>query len=92
MPESFKMGCVLGSLVCIYTLLSRIRFISYDGREYRLSGQAFTVGEAGTGKSFMTQLSDLLLEPLVEQDNLARDLEDKWKEEKQKFRWVVATP
>ena len=83
-PESFKMGCVLGSLVCIYTLLSRIRFISYDGREYRLSGQAFTVGEAGTGKSFMTQLSDLLLEPLVEQDNLARDLEDKWKEEKQK--------
>ena len=83
-PENFKMGCVLGSLVCIYTLLSRIRFVSYDGREYRLSGQAFTVGEAGTGKSFMTQLSDLLLEPLVEQDNLARELEDKWKEEKQK--------
>lgn len=83
-PENFKMGCILGSLVCIYTLLSRIRFVGYEGREYRLSGQAFTVGEAGTGKSFMTQLSDLLLEPLVEQDNIAREIEDKWKEEKQK--------
>ena len=83
-PEELKMGCVMVSLVCIYTLLTRVNFLGYDGREYRLSGQTFIVGEAGTGKSFITQLSDLWLKRLAEQDEAAREAEEKWREEKQK--------
>ena len=78
-PEDVKMGALLVTLPLVYTLLSRIAYKFYDGQWYRLSGQTYVVGDAASGKSFMTQLSTAWLSPIRVADTAGREQIRKWK-------------
>ena len=92
-PEQVKMGALLVTLPLLYTLLSRIAFKFYDGQWYRLSGQTYVVGDAASGKSFMTQLSTLWLAPIRAADNVGREQIRQWKQLKvQKGQNKMDTP
>lgn len=79
-PEDVRMGALLVTLPLVYTLLSRIAFKFYDGQWYRLSGQTYVVGDAASGKSFMTQLSTAWLSPIRVADTAGREQIRKWKQ------------
>ena len=79
-PEDVRMGALLVTLPLLYTLLSRIAFKFYDGQWYRLSGQTYVVGDAASGKSFMTQLSTAWLSPIRVADTAGREQIRKWKQ------------
>jgi len=79
-PEDVRMGALLVTLPLVYTLLSRITFKFYDGQWYRLSGQSYVVGDAASGKSFMTQLSTAWLSPIRVADTAGREQIRKWKQ------------
>lgn len=79
-PEDVRMGALLVTLPLVYTLLSRIAFKFYDGQWYRLSGQTYVVGDAASGKSFMTQLSTAWLSPIRVADTAGREQLRKWKQ------------
>ena len=92
-PEDVKMGALLVTLPLVYTLLSRIAYKFYDGQWYRLSGQTYVVGDAASGKSFMTQLSTAWLSPIRVADTAGREQIRKWKMLKvQKGQGKMDTP
>ena len=92
-PEDVKMGALLVTLPLLYTLLSRIAFKFYDGQWYRLSGQTYVVGDAASGKSFMTQLNTAWLSPIRVADTAGREQIRKWKQLKvQKGQGKMDTP
>ncbi len=92
-PEDVRMGALLVTLPLLYTLLSRIAFKFYDGQWYRLSGQTYVVGDAASGKSFMTQLSTAWLSPIRVADMAGREQIRKWKQLKvQKGQGKMDTP
>lgn len=92
-PEDVKMGALLVTLPLVYTLLSRIAYKFYDGQWYRLSGQTYVVGDAASGKSFMTQLSTAWLSPIRVADTAGREQIRKWKQLKvQKGQGKMDTP
>lgn len=92
-PEDVRMGALLVTLPLVYTLLSRIAFKFYDGQWYRLSGQTYVVGDAASGKSFMTQLSTAWLSPIRVADTAGREQIRKWKQLKvQKGQGKMDTP
>lgn len=92
-PDDVRMGALLVTLPLVYTLLSRIAFKFYDGQWYRLSGQTYVVGDAASGKSFMTQLSTAWLSPIRVADTAGREQIRKWKQLKvQKGQGKMDTP
>lgn len=75
-------GALLASLVMIYTLCTRIRFKFYGtvGKLERLSGMTFIIGSMASGKSFITPLDKLLMEPIREADRAGWEAENQYKE------------
>ncbi len=74
-----RVGAVLASLPMFYTLLTRIRFDHFDGTESRLSGMTFIIGPAASGKSFIRELDDVLMEPIRAEDARGREEENEYR-------------
>ncbi len=85
--RNMQIGAVLASLPMFYTLLTRVSFNHFHRNEQtRLSGMTFIIGPAASGKSFFLPLKDLLLKPLLTHDEAARDIERKYREEREKAK------
>ncbi len=76
-------GAVLASLPMFYTLLTRISFTHFSGKEERLSGMTFVIGPAASGKSFICDIDKLLMTPLRKADKEARKEEDTYNERRE---------
>ncbi len=78
-----RVGAVLASLPMFFTLLTRIRFDHFDGTESRLSGMTFIIGRAASGKSFIREIDNLLMEPIRSADAPGRKLEQDYRDKRE---------
>lgn len=82
-PENVKIGVLLASLPMMYTLATRVTFRHFDGTMTRLSGMAFVIGAAASGKSFILTLDKMLMEPIRMADKAGRKTEQEYRDSKE---------
>src|SRR5574344_1402481 len=81
-PEEYRATILLASLPILGTLATHARSIYFDGAEHSPSFLTCVVAPQASGKSCTRKLVDLLLGNLQQQDNMEREKERKWMEEK----------
>ena len=82
-PKNLRPGAILAALPCIYTLLSRVDTIFCNKQIVRLNGTTIWVGDSTIGKSHLKNVCSKWLSTLRKQDAQMRELEAKWKKEKE---------
>ena len=85
LPRLHRLGGVLAAGAMLGTYLTRTWWEHFDGKYYRLSFLCYVVGAAASGKSFITDLDRLLMDPLKVTDRVGRVAERQYKE-KQRAR------
>ena len=64
--------------------LTRCWWEHFDGKDYRLSFLVYIVGSAASGKSFVTELDRLIMQPMLAADKVGREWERQYKEDMKK--------
>lgn len=80
-PEEFKEAVIMSALPLLGTLATGLRALYLDGEEHSPSFIVDIVAPAASGKSFTRKLVNLLLEPILKQDEAARQQEFEWQQE-----------
>ena len=75
-PSDFMAACIVCQLPMLGTLASKLRAKYLDGRMHSPSFQVSLEAPQASGKSFMTRIAEILMEPV-----LARDMEERQKEQ-----------
>ena len=81
LPEHHRMAGVLAAGAMLGTYLTRTWWEHFDGKYYRLSFLVYIIGSAASGKSFITDLDRLIMEPMRAADRVGREWERKYKED-----------
>ena len=84
LPDLHKLGGVLAAGAMLGTYLTRCWWEHFDGKEYRLSFLVYIIGDAASGKSFVTRMDRLLMEPMKSADKIGREWERQYKEDMKK--------
>ena len=79
LPRLHRLGGVLAAGAMLGTYLTRTWWEHFDGKYYRLSFLCYVVGAAASGKSFITDLDRLLMDPLKVTDRIGREAEQQYK-------------
>ena len=79
-PTDFKKAVVLCQLPLLGTLGSKLRAQYLDGKSHSPSFQVSLEAPQGSGKSFMTDIANLLLAPIEARDAVERQLEQAYAE------------
>ena len=74
-PEDFKAPTIVAALPILGTICSHLRAVYLDGEVHTPSFMTVIEAEQASGKSFTRRLVDILLKPLRERDNIAREEE-----------------
>lgn len=80
-PQEFKEAVIMSSLPLLGTLATGLRAVYLDGEEHSPSFIVDIVAPAASGKSFTRRLVNLLLEPVIQQDEVARQQEFEWQQQ-----------
>ena len=80
LPRQHWMGAVLAAGAMMGTYLTRCWWEHFDGRYYRLSYIVYIIGQAASGKSFLTELDELLMASMQSSDRLGRAAEEQYNE------------
>ena len=80
-PQEFKEAVIMSTLPLLGTLATGLRAVYLDGEEHSPSFIVDIVAPAASGKSFTRRLVNLLLEPILKQDEAARQQEFEWQQE-----------
>ena len=96
LPEPYKtvMQCIdernvtpaiyaSGTMFC--TLLTRCHYMHYTGEDQRMNPQAVVIGPPASGKGFADKLNEIIMAPMKQADQLARDTEKKYKNDSREF-------
>ena len=84
LPDEHKLAGVLAAGAMMGTYLTRCWWEHFDGKDYRLSFLVYIIGSAASGKSFVTQMDQLLMAPMLASDKVGREWERQYKEEMKK--------
>ena len=76
--DHHKMGGVLVAGAMLGTYLSRCWWEHFDGKYYRLSFLTYVIGAAASGKSFLTDMDELIFAPLQSLDKIGRKMEEEY--------------
>ena len=85
LPDNVKLGGILAAGAMFGTYLTRCSFMHYDGRRYRLSYIVYIIGQAASGKSFILDLDDEIMQPMKAVDAGYRNEEREYKEKKERM-------
>ncbi len=80
LPEHFRAATFIGLLAPLGTVASSLRFRYLDGQMHSPSFLSIILAPSGTGKSCVRKPLDLILAPIMEQDEQARQQENAYKE------------
>jgi hypothetical protein len=78
MPDNLKLGGVMVACSMLGSYLSRTWWEHFDGKFYRLSFLTYVIGAAASGKSFVTDLDELLMAPMKSSDSVGRAAEEQY--------------
>jgi len=84
LPDHLKLAGVLAAGAMLGTYLTRCWWEHFDGKDYRLSFLVYIIGDAASGKSFVTEFDRLLMAPMLAADRVGREWERQYKEEMKK--------
>ncbi len=84
LPEHHRLAGVLAAGAMFGTYLTRCWWEHFDGKDYRLSFLVYIVGPAASGKSFITELDRLIMEPMRAADRVGREWERQYREDMKK--------
>ena len=84
LPDDHKLAGVLAAGAMLGTYLTRTWWAHFDGKDYRLSFLVYIIGDAASGKSFVTDLDRLIMAPMLAADRVGREWERQYKEEMKK--------
>ena len=76
--DHHKIGGVLVAGAMLGTYLSRCWWEHFDGKYYRLSFLTYVIGAAASGKSFLTDMDELIFAPLQSLDKIGRKTEEEY--------------
>ena len=96
LPEPYKTCMIsldpLNVTPCIYaagtmfcTLMTRLHYMHYTGEDQRMNPQAVVIGPPASGKGFAEKLNEIIMAPMKQADQLARDTEKKYKKDSRAF-------
>ena len=85
LPDKIKLGGILAAGAMFGTYLTRCSFAHYDGRRYRMSYIVYVIGQAASGKSFIVDLDNVLMQPMKAVDAGYREEEREYKEKKERM-------
>ena len=72
-----------GTMFC--TLMTRLHYMHYTGEDQRMNPQAVVIGPPASGKGFAEKLNEIIMAPMKQADQLARDTEKKYKKDSRAF-------
>lgn len=81
MPEEIRLGGVLAAGAMFGTYLTRCHYQHYDGKKARLNFLVYIIGNAATGKGFLPDMDELIMEPMRAADEAGRQMEKRYKED-----------
>ena len=84
LPEQHRLAGILAAGAMLGTYLTRCWWAHFDGKDYRLSYLVNIIGDAASGKSFVTELDRLLMAPMLAADRVGREWERQYKEDMKK--------
>ncbi len=84
LPPAHRLAGVLAAGAMLGTYLTRCWWAHFDGKDYRLSFLVNIIGDAASGKSFVTELDRLLMAPMLAADRVGREYERQYKEDMKK--------
>ncbi len=73
--------CIYATATMMCTLMTRCDYLHYTGEPQRMNPQALIIGEPATGKSTIDVLDKIIMQPLKNEDELARRSEKRYKDE-----------
>ena len=85
LAEGNKLGGILAAGAMFGTYLTRCSFMHYDGERYRLSYIVYIIGQAASGKSFIINMDNVLMQPMKAVDAGYREEEREYKEKKERM-------
>ncbi len=85
-PESFRAATLIAMLPALGTVGTSLRFRYLDNQMHSPSFFSALVAPSGTGKSFVRRPLDVILQPIYEQDNIAREQENEYKMARQRWK------
>ena len=81
LPDEIKLGGVLAAGAMFGTYLTRCHYQHYDGKKARLNFLVYIIGNAATGKGFLPDMDELIMEPMRAADEAGRQMEKRYKED-----------
>ena len=81
LPDEIKLGGVLAAGAMFGTYLTRCHYLHYDGKKARLNFLVYIIGNAATGKGFLPDMDELIMEPMKAADEAGRQMEKRYKED-----------
>ena len=81
LPDEIKLGGVLAAGAMFGTYLTRCHYLHYDGKKARLNFLVYIIGNAATGKGFLPDMDELIMEPMRAADEAGRQMEKRYKED-----------
>ncbi len=84
LPDHHKIGGILAAGCMFGTYLTRTWWHHFDGKDCRLSFLVYIPGTAASGKSFIGDISNLIMAPLIKMDKEGRQAEEKYEAEVKK--------
>lgn len=85
LADKNKLGGILAAGAMFGTYMTRCSFRHYDGRTYRMSYIVYIIGQAASGKSFIINMDNVLMEPMKAVDAGYREEERVYREKKERM-------